>query len=77
MNTHLLFILLGNADMFNEPHSNPAALNLFKVTGSAENPMEEKCQHTKPILGAHETTEASSLSPEPLLQLLGQLRKVI
>lgn len=47
MNTHLLFILLGNADMFNEPHSNPAALNLFKVTGSAENPMKEKSQHTQ------------------------------
>lgn len=47
MNTHLLFILLGNTGMFNEALSSPAALNLFKVTGSAENPIEEKCQLTQ------------------------------
>ena len=33
--------------MFNEALSSPAALNLFKVTGSAENPIEEKCQLTQ------------------------------
>lgn len=47
MNTHLLFILLGNTDMFNEALSSPAALNLFKVTGSAENPIEKNANSHK------------------------------
>lgn len=47
MNTRLLFILLGHAGMFNEAHSGPAALNLFKVTGSAENPIKKNANKYK------------------------------
>lgn len=78
MHPHLLFILLGNAGMFNVASSRPAALNLFKITGSADNLMEEKYQDAQNLFqGAHESPEAPSPRPEPLLQTLEQLRKVI
>lgn len=47
MNTHLLFILLGNAGIFNVASSRPAALNLFKDTVPTENPIEEKYHYTR------------------------------
>lgn len=47
MNTHLLFILFGNAGVFNVASSRPAALNLFKDTVPTENPTEEKYQYTQ------------------------------
>lgn len=47
MNTHLLFILLGNAGIFNVASSRPAALNLFKDTVPTENSIEEKYHYTR------------------------------
>lgn len=66
MNTHLLFILLGNAGIFNVISSRPAALNLFKDAVPTENPIEEKYQYTRILFqGAHEPLKHPLLPRAP------------
>lgn len=55
MNIHPLFILLGNAGLFNVASSGPAVLNLSKDTVSPKNLMQEIYQYTQnQFQGVHE-----------------------